>query len=323
MNVLVTGAAGFIGSQVVSALLGRGELGGRPIRRLILADAAPRRPPPAPASIALRTETGDIADGRFAHALVREGVDAVFALAATLTSDAEADFGKGLRVNVLALIQLLELLRTLDQPPARFVFPSSIATFGGTLPGTVEDDVLQRPQTSYGAHKAIAEHLINDYTRKGFIDGRALRLPVVIVRPGPPSQVVSDRVAALIREPLLGHDVACPFRPESRMPVASVRRVADALLRLHDLPGDAFGDTRAMNLPSLSVTVGEIVESVQRVGAGRRLGRVTYAPEARLQAIMDGWPDRFVSARATAHGIGADASIDEIVRDFMATLPPA
>jgi D-erythronate 2-dehydrogenase len=315
MRVLVTGAGGFIGSQLVRALLARGTLGGRPLSSLVLADAAPvslRHDGP----IAIRTECGDVSDGAFIRQLLEGGVDSIFPLAATLTTEAEADFGKGLRVNVLALVHLLEFLRTLGQRP-RLVFASSIAAFGGALPDTVDDSVAHVPQTSYGTHKAIAELLINDYSRHGLIDGRALRLPVVLTRPGAPSPAVSDRVAAIVREPLMGRDLACPFDPATRMPVASVQRVAQALVALHDLPAAAFGDSRAMNLPALSVTVAEMLASVERLRGTRTLGKVTFAPDARLQAIVDGWPKRFVSERASRHGLRADTSFDEVIRSFL------
>jgi nucleoside-diphosphate-sugar epimerase len=320
MRVLVIGAAGFIGSHVVSALLERGQLAGRRIESLLLADAMPVRLPQG-AQVEVRAETGDISDRAFIQHLA-SGVDSVFPLAATLTTEAEADFGKGLKVNLLALVDLLEALRQRrdrhgkGQAP-RVVFASSIAAFGGALPDTVDDAVQHLPQTSYGTQKAIAELLINDYSRHGFIDGRALRLPIVLIRRGAPSAAVSDRVAAIVREPLLGRDTVCPFDPGTRMPVASVQRVAAALIAIHDLPASAFGDSRAMNLPALSVTAGEMVESLQRFRNVRALGRVTFSPDAQLQAVVESWPKRFVSERASRRGIGSDASFDEIIRHFL------
>jgi len=327
MRVLITGAAGFIGSHLVSALLRRGQLigaAGKPqgIDELVLADTMPIVRTGAAGNIPIRTEIGDVCDPAFLRRLVGPGVDSVFHLAATLTIEAEENFARGLEVNVHGLMQLLELCRAQARAP-RFVFASSIASFGGPLPKTVDDTVAQTPQTSYGTHKAIVELLLNDYSRHGFIDARALRLPFVLIRPGASTPAVSDRVAAIVREPLLGRDIACPLAPETLIPVASARRVATALLALHDLPAASFGHTRAMNLPSLTVSVGEMVEALQRFGRTRRLGRVSWQPEARLQAVVDGWPGRFVSARASSNGIGADADFDEIIRAFAEDYLPA
>src|SRR5690606_33003338 len=117
--------------------------------------------------------------------------------------DAENAFEHGMEINVHALMRLLEACRRQGNTP-KFMFASSISTFGGDLPDTVDDYVRQTPQTSYGAHKVIGEQLINDYSRRGYLDGRALRLPIVLTHPGPATASVSDRIASLIREPLNG-----------------------------------------------------------------------------------------------------------------------
>ena len=322
MRVLVTGAAGFVGTHVAKALLARGSLvdsagRSRTIGELVLADAqAPGPDAAAAGDPRTRFDAGDLRDPEFLRHLVGDGVDSVFHLAATLTMEAETDFARGLEVNVHALMGLLEALRA-QRHAAKFVYPGSIAAFGGDLPDTVDDSLAQTPQTSYGTHKAIAELLISDYARHRFVDGRALRLPVVLVRPGAPVPAVSDRIAAIVREPLYGRDVACPLAAATRVPVASARRVAAALLAIHDLPATAFGASRAMNLPSLTVSVGDMIASLRRCAAGRRVGEVRIEPDAALQAVVDGWPSAFVSHRASRHGIVADADFDEIVRAFI------
>lgn len=208
MRALVLGAAGFIGSHLARELQQRGTLFGQPLTELLLADARPA-PSASPAPAATRVLQGDICDARFLDQLFAQPLDAVFHLAATLTLDAELDFARGMAVNVHALIALLERCRAQAEAQMKapaFVFASSISTFGGPLPDTVDDHVPQTPQTSYGTHKAVAELLLRDYTRRGALDGRALRLPVVLTHPGPASGSVSDRLAALIREPLAGRD---------------------------------------------------------------------------------------------------------------------
>lgn len=320
MRVLILGATGFIGSHLAAALITRGCLTNaagqvEAITELVLADVRPPTRMPSSA-IPVRTEIGDYVDLAFLQRLFSAEIDSVFPLAATLTTEAETNFSRGLQVNVLAFMQLLETCRQQPRAP-RLVYASSIAAFGGPLPDTVDDAVARTPQTSYGTHKAVAELLITDYSRHGFIDGRALRLPVVLTRPGAPSPAVSDYVAALVREPLQGRDTICPFDPETRMPVASVRRVADALIAVHELPARELSHTRAMNLPALTVTVREMVQTLERYSKDRNLGRVTYAPQAGLQRIVDGWPKAFVSAFALQQGIRADAGFDDIVRAFI------
>ncbi|MDB5377217.1 MAG: NAD-dependent epimerase/dehydratase, partial [Rubritepida sp.] len=263
--------------------------------------------------------TGSIGDGAFLDGLFAGGgFDAVFHLAASLTSEAEADLGLGLSVNVEGLLALLARCRAQKTPP-RFVFASSIAVFGGELPETVEDDTRRVPRTSYGTQKLIAENLLADHARQGALDGRALRLPIVLTRPGAPNPAVSDRIAAVIREPLLGRDVAIGLRPDTLLPLVTVQRVASALRATHEMPAEAFPLSRAINLPALTATPAELVAAVERRGA---VGRVSWAPDPALQAVVDGWPRRFRSAVAERHGIHAVADTDAVVDAFLADLQP-
>jgi D-erythronate 2-dehydrogenase len=308
MRVLVLGAAGFIGSRLGRVLQAQGRLGGRPITELLLADNRP---------VAGGVQ-GDICDERFVDQLFAQPVDAVFHLAATLTLDAEMDFARGMAVNVHALMRLLERCRAQGNCPS-FVFASSISTFGGDFPDTVDDSVAQNPQTSYGTHKAMAELLLNDYSRRGALDARVLRLPVVLTHPGPPSGSVSDRIAALIREPLNGRDAVCPLTAQTRVPVASVQKVVEGFLTLQALPRERFGPTRVMNLPSLTVTPAELAAAVAQRGA---TGRLAWQPDAQMQAIVDGWPRAFTSARARALGLTPDADAMALVDAYLETRHP-
>jgi len=322
MRVLVLGAAGFIGARLVRTLQLQGLPGrnGEPaqaIDELVLADARPVSGIRMPGFAGeIETHHGDICSPAFQDALFKTDADVVFHLAAALTLDAEVDFAKGMEVNVHGLMQLLERCRAQARPPA-FVFASSISTFGGALPDVVDDEVVQRPQTSYGTHKAIAELLINDYSRRGFLDGRVLRLPIVLTHPGPPTASVSDRIAAIIREPLNGRDVVCPVAADTRFPVASVGRVAQALVAMLAAPQETLGVSRVCNLPSLTVTPAEMVQAIERHAGTRQLGTVRWEQDKTMQAIVDGWPRAFTSARALALGISADASIDAVVAAYL------
>ena len=321
MRVLITGADGFVGRRLVSTLLNhpvltRGGGDAEPISELILTDRSGWGLRRFAADPRIRIEIGDFCDADFRRALFTRRVDSIFHLAATLTTDAEADFARGMQVNLLTVIDLLEDCRSGAHRP-RFIYPSSIAVFGGPLPDRVDDKVSQTPQTSYGTAKAISELLINDYSRHGFIDGRVLRLPVVLLRPGSPSPSVSDRIASIVREPLHGMDVACPLKPETKIPVASVRCIAAALIKLHEVPADRFGHTRAMNLPSLTVSVAEMVDALEGFDYPGPRGKVSWERNDQLQAIVDGWPNCFVSDEASRLGIRSDASFAEILRAYV------
>lgn len=317
MRVLITGAAGFLGKALVEALVAKGELkdvDGKPqaISALVLADRVAVTPAQGP--IPVESLAGDLADPAFVDALAGRQVDSVFHLAASLTLDAERDSARAYAINVESLRRLLDAV--VERP--KVVFASSIAVFGGVLPPVVDDIMRAGPDTAYGTHKAIVELLLADYSRRGIIDGRALRLPIVLIRDGAPSPTVSDRVAAIVREPLAGRDVDCGLHPDTRIPVASSQAVTAALIALHDVAADQLPHGRALNLPALTVRIADMVEAVARYGAARPIGRVRYVPDAALQHIVDAWPKAFVSARATELGLRSDARFDDIVAAYLA-----
>src|ERR1700751_1997337 len=233
MRVLITGGCGFLGQRVALQLLARGD-----VDELVLFDNAPPALP-LPEDRKLNVVTGDIADREAVRRMISPGTHSVFHLAAVVSGQAEADTDLGYRVNLDGTRAVLDACRTLGTCP-RLVFASSLAVYGGDLPPDVGEDTPLNPQTSYGTQKAIGELLVNDYSRKGFVDGRAVRLPTVVVRPGRPNRAASTFASSMIREPLAGREAVCPVSPDTVMALASPRRIVAGLVQAHDLPADAF-----------------------------------------------------------------------------------
>jgi D-erythronate 2-dehydrogenase len=211
---------------------------------------------------------------------------------------------------------VLDACRELGTCP-RLVFASSLAVYGGALPPVVGDETPLTPQTSYGTQKAIGELLVNDYSRKEFVDGRAVRLPTVVVRPGRPNRAASTFASSMIREPLSGREAICPISPDTVMALASPRRIVAGLLHAHDLPGGALGTNRSLQLPGFSVAVGEMAAAVRRAGGEAAYARILWEPDPQIQQIISGWPQALHAPRAEALGFTADNGIDEVVAAFV------
>src|SRR5271166_4741130 len=314
MRIVITGGCGFLGRRLAMLLLERGSSLG-PIEQLVLFDNAPSALP-LPDDRRLTLVTGDIADRETVRQLLLPGAAVVFHLAAVVSGEAEADIDLGYRVNLDGTRAVLEACRALGTCP-RLVFASSLAVYGGALPPQVGDDTPLTPQSSYGTQKAIGELLVNDYTRKGFVDGRALRLPTVVVRPGLPNRAASTFASSISREPLAGKDAICPVSPDLVMALASPRSVVAALHRAHELPGEAFGANRSLQLPGFSVAVGDMVEAVRRAGGATAHARIRWQHDPQIEAIVAGWPQALAAPRATALGFTADKDIDEAVQAFI------
>jgi nucleoside-diphosphate-sugar epimerase len=317
MRIVITGGAGFLGSRLARAILARGALADargetREVHELVLLDvAAARLDDPR-----VRAVTGDLADSALIERAVTRGTDAIFHLAAVVSGQAEAEFDVGMRVNVDATRALLERCRKLAQPP-KFVFTSSLAVFGGTLPDPVPDDALLTPQTSYGAQKAIGELLVYDMTRKGYIDGRSLRLPTITVRPGKPNKAASSFASSIIREPLNGLDAPCPVAASTRIWVSSPRTVITNLLVGHDVPAARFAHTRSINVPGMCIGVGEMVDALRRVAGDTVADRVKWQPDPVIERIVATWPPRFAPVLGPSLGMRADKDFEAIIRQYI------
>jgi nucleoside-diphosphate-sugar epimerase len=318
MRIVITGGAGFLGTRLARELLERGSLvdaagNTRPLRQLVLLDVVEA----AVTDPRVSAVAGDLADPAVIERVVTADTDSVFHLAAVVSGQAEAEFDTGMRVNLDATRALLERCRKLDRPP-KFVFTSSLAVFGGTLPDPVPDDAPLTPQTSYGTQKAIGELLVYDMTRKGFIDGRSLRLPTVTVRPGKPNKAASSFASGVIREPLSGVEAVCPVAPETRLWVTSPRQVVDNLIVGHDVAADRFGQTRSVNVPGLRVSVAEMVDALRRVAGDAVAARVKWRIDPLIDKIVQTWPPNFAPRLGPALGMGADTDFEPIVRAYIA-----
>ena len=315
MKILITGGGGFLGSRLAKTLLARGTLGGKPIASITLLDGA--FAPAAAQETRLKAVTGDVSDPKVLASVCPPDTDAVFHLAAVVSGAAETDFDLGMRVNLKGMELLLEQMRKCDKPP-RLVYTSSVAAFGGDLPAVLDDSTIANPQTSYGAQKVIGEYLVTDYTRKGFIDGRSLRLPTIVVRAGKPNAAASSFASGVIREPLNGVISECPVAPETGVWLLSPGRVVEAFIHAWELPPEAWGTQRWLNLPGITATVAEMAEAMRKVAGDAVAGRVAYKADARIQAIVKTWPVRFRTPRALAMGFKPDLDVESVIRDYIA-----
>ena len=319
MRIVITGGAGFLGRRLAKAILDRGHLVAsdgtkREVREIVLVDVAKAPGLPDPRVVALVGDLGD--EGLVARAFSSD-VDSVFHLAAVVSGEAEQNFDLGWQVNVDATRRWLEACRHRARLP-KFVFTSSVAVFGGRLPDVVPDDQQLTPQSSYGAQKAVGEMLVHDYTRKGFLDGRSLRLPTVSVRPGKPNKAASSFASGIVREPLNGIAAVCPVPPQTRMWLTSPRTVIDNLLEGHDADASAFSTTRAVNVPGISIEVGEIVASLRRVAGDDVADLVSWRTDTAIDRIVRTWPRDFDARLGRSLGMRNDADYDAIVRQYMA-----
>lgn len=310
MQILVTGAGGFLGARLIRALLATTQFHAS---KIVAADIVPC-PVDDPR---VETRVGSVADADFVDSLVEGGVDTVYHLAAVLSGQSESDFDLGLKVNVDATRYLLEACRPLGTAP-RFVFASSVAVFGGPLPKVVPENIALYPQSSYGSEKAIAELLVGDYSRRGFVDGISCRLPTVAIRPGAPNSALSSFVSGIIREPLAGIESLCPVPLDTRLWITSPTVVTSNLLHAGRIATSLLEGRRAINLPGLCVTPGEMLDSLERLGGASARARVRCVPDERMMTIVCTWPGEFDISRPLRLGFRADDDIDSIVREFIA-----
>jgi D-erythronate 2-dehydrogenase len=332
-NVVITGGAGFLGSRLARDLLTAGAIdvagaGAQPLTRVTLLDQAPA-PPDLTADPRVAVAEGDLAGlvapgqaGREALA----GADLIFHLAAAVSGECEADFDLGIRANLHATEALLAACRAVGTDPV-VVYSSSIAVFGGSpelpMPPVVVDGTLPNPQTSYGIQKFIGEQLVADYTRKGFLRGRNIRLMTVSVRPGRPNAAASGFMSGIIREPLAGQRAVCPVAPDAEVALASPARAIEALRCAASSPDEVWGGRTAVTMPGLTVTVGDMVAALEQVAGPAVTSLIDWVLDPVVAGMVAGWAARYHSDRAAGLGLTADPDFVSIIRQHQAETRPA
>ena len=323
MHVVVTGGAGFLGSRLARELLAAGSLGiagGAPrgLSRLTLVDRVPA-PPDLAADSRVAVVLGDLGDPGFVqHAMA--GADLVFHLAAAVSGECEADFDLGLRANLQVTQALLASCRALGTSPV-VVFASSLAVFGGSAETVITDDTWPVPQTSYGTQKVMCEYLLADYTRKGFLNGRAVRLMTVSVRPGRPNAAASGFLSGIVREPVAGQRAVCPVDPGTVVALASPAKAVGALLCAATASDQAWGGRTALTMPALTVTVAELAAALTRVAGPQVSALIDWVPDPMISRMFATWPARIQADRAARLGLTPDPDFDSVIRMHLAERP--
>jgi len=324
MHVVITGGGGFIGNRVARELFRRRQLALAPgqaahIDSITLADLSFSPQARARFDSTVSFVEADLGDPAAVDALFSRQPAAIFHLAAMVSGEGERDFDGCLRINLDGTRALLEAARRSGLKP-RTVFASSLAVFGGSaMPPVATDATRQVPQTTYGMTKAIGELLINEYSRKGFVDGRAARLPTVFIRPGRPNAAASSFASGLFREPLAGVECLLPVPRSVAAPLLGYRRVVENLIRLMECDGEALGDDRSVNFPSTRFLISDMIQVLEKVAArhGIALGPIVDRPDPIVMRIVQGWPVGTEATRANGLGMVADQSVEQVIEDYI------
>jgi UDP-glucose 4-epimerase len=308
MHILILGAAGMIGTKLTAAIIA----GGLPVTDLTLADVVVPPPQPGATSLAI-----NLTDPAAPARLLKGRPDLIFHLAAVVSGEAEADLAKGYATNLDASRALFDAIAAIPGYCPRLVFASSLAVFGAPFPPVIPDDFHLTPRTSYGTQKAMTELLISDYSRRGLLDGVAIRLPTICIRPGAPNRAASGFYSSILREPLNGLPATLPVRDSLRHWFASPRAATGFLLRAATLSAQDIGPDRALTMPGLSVSIAEMIAALGRVAGQSAVDLITRAPDPVIAAIVEPWAEAFAATRARALGFTAETSFDEIIRIYL------
>ena len=310
MQIIITGGGGFLGQRLAEALLNSSII----FDELLLVDIV--LPTVKTNDKRISAIEMDLSEEGAAKKIINTKTGIVFHMAAVVSSHAEKNFDLGWKVNLDITRQLLEACRH-QNTNMKFVFAGSLAVYGGKLPPVVNESTVVTPQSSYGTQKAIAELMVNDYTRKKFVDGRVLRFPTICVRAGRPNLAASSFVSSIIREPINGEQAICPVSPELAVLVSSPGTVIENIIIGATIDGDAFGDWRTINLPGITVTVNEMLASLERLTNKETVDRIQFKPDTAINKIVNTWPFALDCTRALQLGFKIDNNFDEIISQFI------
>ncbi|WP_293730454.1 D-erythronate dehydrogenase [uncultured Actinobacillus sp.] len=311
MKVVITGGQGFLGQRLAKTLLAQNNV---QIDDLILIDVvkpiAPNNDP------RVRCYEMDLREPTGLDELITKETDAIFHLAAIVSSHAEQDPDLGYEINFLATRNLLEICRQ-NNPKVRFIFSSSLAVFGGELPETILDSTAFTPQSTYGTQKAMCELLINDYTRKGFVDGIVVRLPTICIRPGKPNKAASSFVSSIMREPLHGETAVCPVSEELRLWLSSPNTVVANFIHALTLPSLPQRSWHTINLPGFSVTVKQMLSDLSQIKGEEILKHIRFEFDESINNIVASWPAKIDNTQALALGFNVDSNFQSVIQQFI------
>ncbi|MDY4280614.1 MAG: D-erythronate dehydrogenase [[Pasteurella] mairii] len=311
MKIVITGGQGFLGQRLAKTLLNRSDVN---IEELVLVDVIK---PIAPNNDSrVRCVEMDLRDSNGLKNIITSQTDAVFHLAAIVSSHAEQDPDLGYEINFLATRNLLEACRQ-QNPRIRFIFSSSLAVFGGALPDLILDNTAVTPQSTYGSQKAMCELLINDYSRKGFVDGIVLRLPTICVRPGKPNKAASSFVSSIIREPLHGENAVCPVSTELRLWLSSPNTVINNFIHALSLPSLPLRSWHVINLPGFSVSVAQMLSDLAVIKGEQILSYVKTEFDENINNIVASWPAEIDNTLSLKLGFSVDENFNQVIQQFI------